>query len=392
MLKRRRSILSISGAAASLLGAVSVACSMDEAAIEAGRDPQQLAIDSEMGEAAWPDEVAVTTRIADAIGKSVVDRYPPGRRPARRDAHPKAHGCVRAEFRVERDLGADLSHGVFVPGAVYEAWIRFSNGNGDPTRPDIRGDARGMAIKLMGVPGKKLLPSEPEAQTQDFVLISNPTFFANDPSRYATLVERGTSHNPFVALTAPFALGWKGLLIARAMAAKRIASPLETRYWSSVPFLLGTGPGRRAVKYSARPCAAGQSAIPPRPHPDYLREAMVLALGTKDACFEFLVQPRTAPSMSVEDSQTEWTEAEAPFFKVATIVIPHQIFDTPARDAFGENLSFTPWHSLPEHRPLGGVNRVRKVVYQAISEMRHRLNGTKPHEPSGNEDASAGAR
>lgn len=89
--------------------------------------------------------------------------------------------------------------------------------------------------------------------------------------------------------------------------------------------------------------------------------------------------------MSVEDSRTEWTEAEAPFVKVATIVIPRQVFSTPAQDAFCEDLSFTPWHSLPEHRPLGGMNRVRRVVYEAISELRHTLNGTERREPSGDE-------
>ncbi|MBK6579794.1 MAG: hypothetical protein IPG17_27140 [Sandaracinaceae bacterium] len=81
--------------------------------------------------------------------------------------------------------------------------------------------------------------------------------------------------------------------------------------------------------------------------------------------------------MSVEDSRTEWTEAAAPFVKVATITIPRQVFTTPAQEAFCEALSFTPWHSLPEHRPLGGVNRVRRVVYESVSEVRHELNGAR---------------
>ena len=75
--------------------------------------------------------------------------------------------------------------------------------------------------------------------------------------------------------------------------------------------------------------------------------------------------------MPVEDASIEWSEHSAPFRKVATIVIPPQTFDTPARMTFCENLSYTPWHSLPEHRPIGGINRARKVVYEAISKMRH---------------------
>ena len=61
--------------------------------------------------------------------------------------------------------------------------------------------------------------------------------------------------------------------------------------------------------------------------------------------------------MPVEDVTTEWPESLAAFRKVATIVIPRQAFNNPERDDFGENLSFTPWHALEEHRPIGGINR-----------------------------------
>lgn len=308
-----------------------------------------------------------------------------GVRPARRDAHPKAHGCVRAEFRVEPDLPPALAQGAFVPGATYRAWIRFSNGNSDPDRAGIRRDARGMAIKLTGVPGEKLLASERDATTQDFVLISHPAFFADDPSRYLKLIERATSRNPLKVALASLALGFKGAWIAAKLASKRIASPLETRYWSSVPSRLGAGEGRQAVKYSARPSGALSTTIPDDPGSNYLREAMARTLAERDASFDFLVQPRSGPSMNVEDSMTEWPEDEAPFFKVATILIPRQVFTSPEQDVFCENLSFTPWHALPEHRPLGGVNRVRRVVYESISTFRHELNGATRREPTGDE-------
>ena len=86
--------------------------------------------------------------------------------------------------------------------------------------------------------------------------------------------------------------------------------------------------------------------------------------------------------MDVEKSTVEWKEEDAPFIKVATITIPRQTFATPERDQFGENLSFTPWHALPQHRPLGSINRTRRVVYETISKLRHELNGTLRREPS----------
>ncbi len=346
-------------------------------------------IDAQLGESLWPREAETTRAIADLIARSVEERYPPQKRPARRDAHPKAHGCVRAVFRVEDKLPENLAQGVFVPGKVYPSWIRFSNGNSDPERPDVKGDARGMAIKLMGVPGRKVLPEESTALTQDFIMINHPVFFIDDPLDYLTLIKRGSSTNPLVKVLAPFALGLKGAQIARAITKKQIENPLHTRFWSMVPYRLGDDAHKQAVKFSARPCRAHTNGnIPKDPDPNYLRKAMARTLSTGDACFDFLVQPRRSEAMKVEDSKTEWLESEAPFIKVATVHIPSQVFDTEAQMEFCENLSFTPWHALPEHRPLGGVNRVRRVVYEQVSKLRHDLNHAPREEPTGDEGFS----
>ncbi len=59
-----------------------------------------------------------------------------------------------------------------------------------------------------------------------------------------------------------------------------------------------------------------------------------------------------------------------------------QIFDTPEQNEFCENLSFTPWHALPQHKPLGVTNRLRKVIYERISRVRHDMNQVKRQEPA----------
>jgi hypothetical protein len=343
-------------------------------------------LDAQLGESLWPGEAEATSSVADLIAKTIRERYAAQKRLARRDAHPKAHGCVRAVFSVEDTLKEGLAQGVFVPGKRYPAWIRFSNGNSDPERADVKGDARGMAIKLMGVHGAKLLPEESTALTQDFIMINHPVFFIDDPRDYLTLIKRGSSTNPLVKLLAPFALGLKGTMIARAITKKQIENPLHTRFWSMVPYRLGADARRQAIKFSARPCLAhDNNNIPKNPDANYLRKAMANTLSTGDACFDFMVQPRRSEAMKVEDSKTEWLESEAPFIKVATIHVPKQVFDTEAQMAFCENMSFTPWHSLPEHRPLGGVNRVRRIVYEQISKLRHDLNHAPRKEPTGDE-------
>jgi hypothetical protein len=162
-----------------------------------------------------------------------------------------------------------------------------------------------------------------------------------------------------------------------SMVSHEVANPLESRYWSTTPYALGT----RAVKYSARPCQAASPFDGSAPA-DFLRAALARFLGNGDACFDFMVQVQTDPkAMPIEDPTIEWKEQASAFVKVATITIPRQSFETAEQTAFCEHLSFTPWHSLEAHRPLGGINRARKAVYQAITKMRHARNGVPVVEP-----------
>jgi Catalase len=336
-------------------------------------------IDPDLGEELYPDEQALAEEIGVVIERSIRMEYGPGS--ARRDAHPKAHGCVKAELHVMDTLPDHLAKGIFIPGKTYQAWIRFSNGARDASQADIKGDARGMAIKVLGVAGKKLLEDEAQATAQDFIMINHPVFFANDPRRYLSLLREESSDSFSKRLLIPFALGLKGTLIAWKTTRKKISNPLQTRYWSMVPYQLGTGSDRQAVKYSARSCSATTDSIPDKPGHDFLRDALRTTLQTGDACMEFLVQPRTSDSMDVEDSMTEWKEEKAPFYKVAAIRIPQQTFDTADQNEFCENLSFSPWHALPEHKPLGVTNRLRKGIYDHISRVRHEMNSAKKQEP-----------
>src|SRR5262249_39347706 len=120
--------------------------------------------------------------------------------------------------------------------------------------------------------------------------------------------------------------------------------------------------------------------LPARPpggdSPDYLRTAMGQALETAGVIFSFKVQlHRTSSTTPVDDPTVEWLEKDAPFKTVGWIWIPAQRFQNEGRDAFCENLSFTPWHALAEHQPLGEINEVRRLVYAQLAEKRHEANG-----------------
>jgi hypothetical protein len=332
------------------------------------------------GEERVPDDEAGAIRaIVDGIVRiqqHAFDVSEPHR--ALRDAHAKAHGCVRARFTVADQLPPELAVGLFAAPRSYDAWVRFSNSDRTP-HPDLEKDGRGMAVKLLGVPGKKLLDDEADATTHDFVMINHPVFFVRNAVDYVDFVaaqERG-SRTAFFFSGPPWHWRLHELVTGFRITHHPIRSPLEERYFSMTPYRLGA----RASKFSARPCADSITPVTDGGD-DALRTMMARQLARGPACFLLQVQLQADPhQMPVEDPTIEWREADAPFRTVARLDIPAQTFDTPAQLDACEALSFTPWHALPEHRPLGGVNRVRREVYRAISRLRHRLNGTPREEP-----------
>lgn len=335
-------------------------------------------------EVALPDD-AVDREIS-ALSVSALKKERGDARPMTRDVHAKAHGCVRATFTVAQDVSPDLRAGVLAePGRSYAAWIRFSSGS-SKLQADKKSDARGMAIKLMGVEGEKLLEGEKDARTQDFLLITHDAFFIKDAEDYLEffrLLEKGSSPARFFFGRLPWR--WTEFRAARQLLKKgaAVADPLQASYFSATPYQLGE---RSVVKYSARPCEAVPRVRPRRDaSPDYLRLAMTRSLDLKEgsaACFQFLVQRRSEPAtMPVEDSRIPWDQERSPFTAVATLSIPVQEFSTEAHQRWCEDLAFTPWHALPAHRPLGNINRTRKTVYEAVSAFRRGINGAPLREP-----------
>lgn len=293
-----------------------------------------------------------------------------------RDAHPKMHGLVKAHFKVEEDIPPHLQHGVFKPGRTYKAWLRFSNQNAPPL-PDIKKDIRGAAIKLMDVPGDKIAMPDNNTTSQDFILISTPAFVSKNVKGFCGLIQALVKGKLFVLLH--FILHPRtayNLYISN----KQFYSPLEARYWSTTPYKLGDN---QAVKYSLIPQNPYHHPIPKNPSDNYLRENLSSQLSENNFAFDFCVQVRNNPKkMPIEDPGKTWSEIASPFTKVATVEIPKQTFDTPEQNQWGLRLSFNPWHALPEHQPLGGINRARKIIYETLSKFRHHKNHQALIEPT----------
>ena len=140
---------------------------------------------------------------------------------------------------------------------------------------------------------------------------------------------------------------------------------------------------RRIGDFLGPAVAALPAAPPPKGNsPDYLREALVRTLALRGAVFLFQVQLfKDDDSTPIDDPTVEWPEDAAAIPDGRLDLDPQADLRHPAQMAFGENLSFTPWHAIPAHEPLGEINKVRKDVYSKLSELRHRLNGVEQREP-----------
>ncbi len=329
------------------------------------------------------DEGAVTRELIELAKQASTEARDealgndPSAREVLRFNQPIGVACLKANFSVEPDLPPKLRVGLFASTRTYPAWIRFANAT---SQPDTKKDFRGMSIKLMGVSGAKLLGSY---DTHDFVLNSHPVLFVGNPEDFRDFVDSNVNSSPLLFFLNPFSPHIKEFRIVLA-GRQHHPSHLTIPYWSTTPYLFGQG---QAVKYAAKPCNRnGDGKLPKKLTDGYLRDAVRKQMAAGGACFDFMVQFQTdAETMPIEDATIEWDEKVSPFLKVARIDIPPQTFESPAQLEFCENLAFNPWHSLPQHRPLGGLNRVRKDLYQAMADFRHQQNGVSYTEPTGDE-------
>jgi len=328
-----------------------------------------------------PDEEAHLQAIIDAFSAQMRRMWNPGY--YERGGNTKTHAVVRAEFTVRDDLPEHMRRGIFAEPRTYRAWVRYS-GPGPVWSADI--DDVGfmsMAIKLMGVQGPKLM--DDEQFTQDLFGTSAPTFVTPDTRRNAQLQKWSYKNAPlfyfFNFRETHFLDSFMNLLWTKTQ-----TSPVESEYFSCVPYLLGEG---QAMQYSFHTRLRSRTSIPnlpARPPDDYLRDAMVATLARQDVEFDICAQVQTDPFlMPIENAAVMWPVKLSPRVPAAVLRIPRQKFDSPEQLKFAHVLTYNPWHTIPEHRPLGNVSRARKRMYWELAQLRLRMNQEQHYEPTGDE-------
>lgn len=351
-----------------------------------------------------------------------------------RGVHPKSHGCVDAKFIVNKDIPRGLQIGIFSePGKSFKAKIRYSNAD-VLILPDVMDGvnrSRGMAIKIMDAGQASIVPDIDGSVNQDFLLINTSEFAFGTVRSYARLTrallldEFGASpdlfflplrlaeiglFNPATAsLTSPaqdepaelaqlrgafmqsgvfdnfgpvdFAETVRSFQVVQKIQAQTVRNPIEVPYFSASAFRFGRW---RAMRLAIRP----EDDVPDQKSfsdkelaaldPNFLAEALKNTL-TKKKTVTLKVEVQVAKREElkgriaelVEDATRSWDEAEFPPHEVARLVIPAVAPEDDLADACKSQF-FSPWHTLVVHRPLGGINRLRRPVYNRSAKTRMR--------------------
>ncbi len=291
----------------------------------------------------------------------------------KRDAHPKCLGLLKANFKVLGNIPEELKVGVFKTEKIYKSLIRVSNASGR-IQSDKKKDFRGFAIKLLGVEGERF--TQDEKETQDFLLMTHPAMPLGTVKLFRDAVYYSIKWNPLVLVGKLLFSGNGSILKELKNGKHNDTSPLDINYWSTTPYQFGN----EKVKYKIVPTSKVKSELPNPLTVDYLTANMAKHLQNDVATFDFYVQKfESEDKTPIEDAGKEW---KTPFVKVAEIEIPTQEMNTKERFDWAEKLSFSPANSLETHKPLGGINRARNVIYKMLSEFRHKRDNIKLIEPT----------
>lgn len=318
---------------------------------------------------------------------------------AMRSVHAKSHGLLIGELKVLDDLPPQLAQGMFAKLDTLPVVMRFSTPPGD-LLDDKVSVPRGLAVKVIGVKGERLMGTD-TAATQDFVLVNGPTFGKPNAKKFLAslkLLAKTTDKVPSLKQVISSVLqGTEKLIEAvggESGTIKSLGGHPETNllgetYFSQAPILYG----QYMAKISIVPISEGLIQLKNAPvdltdKPDGLREAMVDFFETQTAQWELRVQLCTdLEVMPIEDSSVAWSEDLSPYIAVARITAKPQLAWSEARaSAVDVNMSFSPWHGIVAHRPIGSIMRVRKMAYEMSAHFRAQRNGKEMLEPTNLDD------
>ena len=282
-----------------------------------------------------------------------------------------------------RRPAAHLRHGIFASPRTFPAYVRFS-GPGPDLPEDIKDVGFGsMTIKLMDVPGPKLM--DDEKHTQDLLCVS-PRLRHPEHSRErqaAALELPGSADLLFLELPRP------------ARARFLDAGPVERDHVQSIGHaileLRALSIGRRSGDDVSVPAQVGghhpHSGCAVRPRAAQLSQGQHGGDSGPPGCRVRSSRCRCRPTHSGCRSRTPPCAGRKNCRRSSRpprSASPAE-FDTPAHVALAETPVAQPL-ALPARAPsLGNQSRARRRMYLELSQLRQERNGTPHAEPTGSE-------
>ena len=347
-----------------------------------------------------PDEAETIAGLIETLGRiSQTTLEHSGR--ATRSVHAKSHGVLRGTMTVLEGLPPQLAQGLFARPGSYDVAMRFSTIPGDMLDDSVS-TPRGLAVKVIGVAGARLPGSEGDT-TQDFVLVNAPAFSAPNAAKFlgnlktlAATTDKAQGLKK--ALSAVMrgtemvieSVGGKSATVV-TMGGQKMTNILGETFYSQAPIRYGDHIAKVCVAPVADLAALTGAPVDAGGDAEALRHAVALHFATRSGAWELRVQLCTdLETMPIEDASVAWPEDQSPYVVVATIqAAPQDSWDAARVAAIDEGLSFSPWHGLEAHRPLGSVMRARNTTYASSARFRGTHNGCPMHEPKTASDLKA---
>jgi hypothetical protein len=280
--------------------------------------------------------------------------------------------CVRAQFEVfdvtldcAPELASRLAKGIFAKPGKYTAVVRFGNADAN-INSDFKPDVRSLSFSVDLPQGDTA-----GASRQDVSMQNATTLPINDSPAFLATIKVLTASNPVAGL---WSLPFKDklrvvrtLALAELQAHQKVRPYQQLRYWSTVPFRHGPDD---VVKFSAIPSPDNPARPLQKSNPKGLQDELARHIkeDSQLSWFDFAVQFLEASKMTywgkthdanfwIENASVEWSEAAAPFHRVARLtLLPHSLLSPEESDGIYFDVT---GNSTPDSRPVGSINRAR---------------------------------
>ncbi|KAL8635349.1 MAG: hypothetical protein Q9228_007148 [Teloschistes exilis] len=290
--------------------------------------------------------------------------------------HARTQGLVKGKL-VVHDNPAHLKQSFFDHPAEYPVVCRYSSEPGDPGLDDRIPQPRGFAMKVFNVHGEMLSSPASDIPTQDIEFNSTPALDLADAKTTREIIDLRIKYGNNQPELYKQLEARKDTELQKYRDTVRNTHLESTRQYSQTAYRFGD----YVAKYCLVPSSETQKklyeeTVKPADGSDILSRWLQNFHREHDA--EYLLQFQLCENLEdqpVEYAGKVWDPEKYPWQTVATLVVPKQdSFDWELKNFWEDQIRVDPWHGLKTLQPMGGPNRLRKVVYPASSALRRKMN------------------